>query len=115
MKVVDQNNSEHYRWGGHCDGWHLLKSDGLSVIEELVPPGHGEVRHFHRVSQQFFYVLSGAIVLELDGAHYDVQAGSGMHVPANMPHQLMNRSDGDARFLVISQPKSHADKHMTNN
>jgi hypothetical protein len=32
--IKSTENSEHYQWGNLCDGWHLLKSDTLSVIQE---------------------------------------------------------------------------------
>ena len=110
MKVVDLKNSEHYRWGVDCHGWHLLDNDELSVIEEIVPPSGAEVRHFHHASQQFFYVLSGAVELEIDGAHFEVHVGRGIHVAAGISHQLSNKTQEEARFLVISQPKSHGDR-----
>ena len=53
------SNAEHYKWGESSDGWHLLKSDNLSVIEENVPPCEKEIRHVHVRAQQFFYVLEG--------------------------------------------------------
>jgi len=110
MKVVNAENSEHYKWGKDSDGWHLLKSDSLSIIEENVPPNEKEERHYHNESQQFFYVLSGVAHLEISGNVTEVCAGCGIHVPAKVPHQLMNQSTENLRFLVISQPKSHGDR-----
>ena len=46
---IDQETAEHYAWGSVCDGWHLLKHPELSVIQERVPPGVGEVKHYTRV------------------------------------------------------------------
>ena len=110
MKPVNTGNAEHYRWGSESDGWHLLKSDSMSVIEERVSPGGAEVRHVHSSSQQFFYVLSGTATLEISGEIHQVEAGSGIHVPPGTPHQLNNQGDSDLRFLVISQPPSHDDR-----
>lgn len=110
MKIVNTENSEHYKWANNSDGWHLLKSDGLSVIEENVPPNEKEERHYHNASQQFFYVLSGSAHIEISGEVFDVHAGNGIHVPAKESHQLMNSGTVNLRFLVISQPKSHGDR-----
>ncbi|WP_020412078.1 cupin domain-containing protein [Microbulbifer variabilis] len=110
MKPVNTNNSEHYKWGNGSDGWHLLKSDKLSVIEERVSPGESEVRHFHKHSQQFFYVLSGIVTIEISEVRHTVESGQGIHVPAGIPHQLMNLSTSEIRFLVISEPRSHGDR-----
>jgi len=110
MKIVNTENSEHYKWGNDSDGWHLLKSEALSLIEENVPPNEKEERHYHNESQQFFYVLSGVAHLEISGNVFEIHAGSGIHVPAKEPHQLMNNGAVNLRFLVISQPKSHGDR-----
>jgi hypothetical protein len=45
-------DAEHYVWGSVCDGWRLLNEADLSVIQERVPPGQGEVRHFHRTDTE---------------------------------------------------------------
>lgn len=109
--AVSRSNAEHYRWGNDCDGWYLVKDSRLSVIEELMPPGAAEIRHHHQRAQQFFYVLSGEVMMEIEGQPTLVPAGSGIRVLAGKRHQIRNPSSGPARFLVISQPPSHADRH----
>lgn len=110
MKVINTENAEHYEWGENADGWHLLQSDSLSVIEECVPPDEKEQRHYHKHAQQFFYVLSGLATFEISGKTFEIPVNNGIHVPAGEPHQLINNSDQDLRFLVISEPKSHGDR-----
>ena len=110
MKAISTGNAEHYKWGDDADGWHLLKSNDLSIIEESVPPGGTERRHYHTRSQQFFYVLTGIASIEMAGETVQVHAGEGFHIPAGLPHQLMNNHTTDLRFLVVSQPQSHGDR-----
>ncbi|MBM3116867.1 cupin domain-containing protein [Jeongeupia naejangsanensis] len=110
MRVIDTSNAEHYRWGDACDGWHLVKQTGLSVIEERVPPGGSEVRHAHARARQFFYVLAGELAIEVDGVTHRVTAGQGLDIAPTQAHQVCNRGDIDARFLVVSQPPSHNDR-----
>ena len=110
MGSVSAQNAEHYRWGQGCDGWHLLAGDDLSVIEERMPPGASEVRHRHARSRQFFYALVGTLTLELDGQVHRLQQGQGLHVPPGAAHQARNDSRADARFLVVSVPRSHGDR-----
>lgn len=109
-EAVDCSNAEHYRWGTVCDGWHLLKNDQLSVIQERVPPGAGEVRHRHSRAQQFFYVVSGVATLEFDDGAISLTAGQGLHVPADTTHRFANGSDADVVFLVISSPPTAGDR-----
>lgn len=110
MSVISFKTAEHYIWGDKCDGWHLAKSPGLSVIQERVPYGCSEVRHFHERSEQFFYVLSGTATIEVDGEISQLTAGTGIHVPAGIPHQLSNQQTEDLTFLVVSTPPSHGDR-----
>jgi quercetin dioxygenase-like cupin family protein len=107
---IDGTNAEHYAWGDGCDGWHLLKTDGLSVIKERVPPGRGEVRHYHRSARQFFYILAGEATLEAGGKEHSLAAGQGLEVPPGIPHRFRNDSANEVVFLVVSSPKSHGDR-----
>ena len=109
-EVVQAKSENHYTWGDVCDGWHLVRHENLSVIEERLPPGTTEQRHFHTQARQFFYVLSGELTMELNGELLAVRAGQGLEIAPGQAHQAMNRSDADLRFLVISQPPSHGDR-----
>lgn len=110
MTAINTDIAEHYKWGNDSDGWHLLKSDSLSIIQERVSPGECEQRHYHNNSQQFFYILSGVAHIEISGEVHEVNKGSGLHVPAKEPHKLMNKGNVDLIFLVVSEPKSHGDR-----
>jgi mannose-6-phosphate isomerase-like protein (cupin superfamily) len=108
--VISKSGAEHYRWGQGCDGWHLVKTDGLSVIHERTPPGTSEEGHLHRASRQFFLVLSGTVTLGTDGRREVLRAHEGAEVPPGVPHQLFNASEDAAEFVVVSQPPSHGDR-----
>jgi len=108
--AVSRGNAEHYRWGHECDAWHLVKDPHLTVIEELMPPGAAEVRHYHKKAQQFFYILSGEAIMEVEGNPVLVPAGSGIRIMPGVRHQIRNPSSSALRLLVISHPPSHGDK-----
>ena len=110
MKPISRASAEHYRWGDSCDGWHLVKTGALSVIEEQMPPGTAEVLHHHRKAQQFFFVLAGSAEMELANETVEIGAGEGVHIPPEMVHRIRNNSEAPVRFLVISQPPSDGDR-----
>lgn len=110
MAITSIENSEHYVWAGNCDGWHLARSESLSVIQERVPPGSSERRHFHNRAEQFFYVLAGIATLEVNGEIHSLHPNEGLHVPAGVAHTLSNEHELPAEFLVISTPPSHGDR-----
>jgi len=108
--ATDQSVAEHYTWSGICEGWHLLKHADLSVIQERVPPGSGEVEHFHSRARQFFFVLSGTATLEFNGQSVTFGAGQGVHVPPETHHRFANTSAHDVIFLVVSSPSTAEDR-----
>ena len=107
-------NAEHYRWGGSqnddCDGWHLVCTSKLSVIEERMPPATSEARHVHAKLRQFFYALAGELTLEVEHHDFVLHTGHGIEISPGQAHQAMNRSTGDVRMLVTSQPPSYGDR-----
>jgi mannose-6-phosphate isomerase-like protein (cupin superfamily) len=107
VRAGDEN---HYQWGGVCDGWHLLRSGELSVIEERMPSSSEEQRHFHQRARQFFYVLEGELSMEVEGRLHLLGACQGLEIAPGEQHQARNSSPAEVRFLVVSQPPSHGDR-----
>ncbi|MBA3470531.1 MAG: cupin domain-containing protein [Herpetosiphonaceae bacterium] len=107
---ISTANAEHYTWGQSCDGWFLVKSPELTIIQERVPPGGFEVRHYHERAWQFFYVLSGQATLEVARQIYLLGPQEGLEIAPGMPHQLRNQASIDLLFTVTSRPNSHGDR-----
>jgi quercetin dioxygenase-like cupin family protein len=112
-ETISRQTAQHYSWGTGCDGWHLVKTESVSVIEERMPPGTSEVRHYHQKANQFFYVLRGNLRIDVEGNENSLSAGQGLHIEAGKRHQVHNRSASDVEFLVVSNPPSHGDRMAT--
>ena len=108
--VVSIENAEHYVWGGSCDGWHLLKRDDMSVIQERDQVGAAEVMHYHTQARQFFYILEGEGTMEFEDHKVVLHQGEGFEIPPQVRHQFRNLSDADVHFLVISVPTTRGDR-----
>lgn len=50
--MIDKHRASHYAWGKGCDGWHLVNTPELSVIQERMPAGTAEQRHRHQDARQ---------------------------------------------------------------
>jgi methyltransferase (TIGR00027 family) len=103
-------SAEHYTWGQACDGWHLVKQEGLSVIQERMPAGTAEARHRHGKARQLFFVLTGELELETEGVTQMLAAGSGLEVPPGTAHRAVNRGPDVVEFLLVSQPPAQGDR-----
>jgi mannose-6-phosphate isomerase-like protein (cupin superfamily) len=109
-KIVDTSSAEHYTWGDNCDGWYLVRTPELNIIEERMPPGTSETRHHHVRARQFFFVLEGELTMEVEHHEFVVKAGQGIEISSGQAHQAMNRSGAELRIMVTSQPPSHDDR-----
>ncbi len=102
-RIISTKTADHYNGAAisapTTDGWHLVKTPDLSVIEELMPPGTCERRHYHLHARQFFYVLDRDLTLEIDGQDFVLQSGEGIEIAPGQPHQAFNRSAAPVRML----------------
>jgi len=108
--MISIENAERYTWGEGCDGWHLVRTAAVSVIQERMPAGTREQRHFHQRARQFFYVLEGELTMEIEGSLTVLAAGQGVEIAPGVEHQAINASAADVWFTVTSVPPSHGDR-----
>ncbi|NOU93639.1 cupin domain-containing protein [Paenibacillus sp. LMG 31456] len=108
--MISKHNAEHYTWGDNCDGWRLVNNEEKSIIHEKMPPGASEARHYHNKSSQFFFILSGVMNIEINGAEFTIGQHEGIEVLPLQAHQVFNKTEHDIEFLVISQPTTQNDR-----
>ncbi len=71
----------------------------------VLPPGKvAWPFHAHHVNEEMFLILEGTGSLRLGEAQYPLRAGDVIAVPPgpDTPHQILNDSDADLRYLCIS-------------
>lgn len=102
---------KQYKWGNNCEAWNFVDHKDLSVKLESMPPGTEEVLHYHKLSQQFFYITKGKAVFEADEVILIVYEGEGIHIEAGCKHRIMNKEEVTLEFIVCSRPSAHNDRH----
>ena len=109
---VSRNTQKAYKWSDGGVGWPLVETEGLLVIEETLAPGCGEKHHYHNQAEQCFYMLAGCAVMQLaDGHHVEIDTGMAIHITPKTIHAIVNQTDKEIRFLVMSAPSSRGDRH----
>lgn len=73
-------------------GFHLV----------TIPPGReANIYHRHTCEEEFFYILGGRGIAEIDGEAHEVGPGDFLGFAApSVPHQLRNPFDQDLVYLV---------------
>jgi quercetin dioxygenase-like cupin family protein len=91
----------------------LADFESCVALGARIPAGkaRGE-RHAH-VCDQLFYVISGQMGLEMDGANYAVPAGSVAFLPAGVPHVSWNSSDAEEVHLDLMAPPTAPGKPLS--
>ncbi len=108
---TDKEKADSYSWGKSCTGWILAETPGLSIKQELMPPGTKEKAHFHHKAQQFFYILSGTATFYLGKETRVLKAQQGLLIKPLTEHFVVNETSKPLEFLVISQPSTKNDRN----
>ena len=84
----------------------------FSLWESIVPPGAGAPAHTHTREDEAFYVLSGEVLFEVEGAADPLRLGPGgfLFAPRNRRHAYRNIGTVAARLLVFAIPGDGLDR-----
>lgn len=104
MPVIDTRTVEKFEWGHNCSVWTLLNNSKLTVMQESMPAHTQDELHYHKESTQFIYMLSGILHVELNGKLIKLEAQQGLEIPQGANHRVLNQSNNDVSFLLISAP-----------
>ena len=84
-----------------------------SLAEATLAPGRSTTRHYHRASEEIYFVVEGDGEMELDGERRRVEPGDAILIPPDAWHTLVNVGDGLLSILCCcSPPYSHDDTFM---
>jgi mannose-6-phosphate isomerase-like protein (cupin superfamily) len=76
-----------------------------SLIEYTAPPRFaGPPLHWHRRTSEAFYVLEGAVTIQVGERAIRAEAGSFVLIPTSVIHSFSNPEDEPARFLTLVSP-----------
>lgn len=79
-------------------------TDGAwSLMEEDVPLGLGPPLHRHDWDEAY-YVIEGALDIEMDGKLVRVERGDFAYLPRNTVHAFKGGSESAARVLIFASP-----------
>jgi len=88
--------------------WH---TEAQSLAEASLATGQATQRHYHRASEEVYFVLEGRGAMELDGRQSDVTPGDAVLIPPGAWHRITALEP--LRFLCCCSPLySHGDTYF---
>ncbi|MGW2988317.1 cupin domain-containing protein [Streptomyces goshikiensis] len=70
----------------------------------IMGPGESIAEHYHPYSEEFVYVVSGVLEVDLDGDTHPLRTDQGLLVPINVRHRFRNIGDVEARMVFHLGP-----------
>jgi mannose-6-phosphate isomerase-like protein (cupin superfamily) len=110
LKLIDMQYSNHMIWGNNCDVYTLINTNKFHIIHETILPWNKDKMHYHSVSDQFLYLLSGKIKVKLRNDTIFLKQYQGIMIPAKYPHYVENNENETAVLLTISAPGNSDDR-----
>ena len=81
-----------------------------SLAEATLEPDQATERHYHRATEEIYFVLKGSGRMEVDGDTLTVRPGDAVLIPPGAWHTLDNNGSSELRILCCcSPPYSHDD------
>lgn len=84
-----------------------------SLAEATLPPQTATQRHYHKISEEIYFLLEGTGLMEIDGAVREVRPGDAILIPAGAWHQITANGGTTLRFLCCcAPPYAHDDTYF---
>lgn len=83
-----------------------------SLAEATVPAGGSTQRHYHKLSEEFYFILEGAGTMEINGEERGITPGDAILIPPGAWHTIT--ATESLRFLCCcAPPYSHDDTFVS--
>ena len=79
-----------------------IQSHSLAKI--TLPAGKSSEPHFHKVSEESYFILAGTSAITVDGISTELRPGDAILIEPFETHQISNQSDADLVFLAVCVP-----------
>lgn len=82
-----------------------------SLAEARLPAGAQTDRHYHKLAEEFYFILEGSGTMEINGAEQAVGVGDAILIPPNSWHQITAKAP--LVFLCCcAPPYAHDDTYF---
>jgi mannose-6-phosphate isomerase-like protein (cupin superfamily) len=75
-----------------------------SLAEATLEPAQATQRHYHRATEEIYFVVKGSGEMEVDGERRHVRPGDAILIPPGAWHTLENNGTSELRILCCCSP-----------
>ena len=82
----------------------LGRATNHSLATVILYPWKCSPKHYHKISEEIYYVLSGKAIIVIDNEEYTLTKNDSCLIMPGDVHQIFNYSNNKVEFLVTSAP-----------
>lgn len=94
---MDDADVVYARLGGN------FENRTLEPLHVTYPPEYASEESCHE-GEEFYYVLSGQLVVDIEGDEHKLNADDSLHFASHRRHRLENRGDVPVHVVVVTTP-----------
>lgn len=114
MKIASLGRVEAFRTKDGSTIRELHHTAVQSLAEATLEPDEATERHYHRRSEEVYFVVKGSGELEVDGETRTVRPGDAVLIPPGAWHTLVNTGSSELRILCCcAPPYAHEDTYFS--
>jgi mannose-6-phosphate isomerase-like protein (cupin superfamily) len=73
-------------------------------VHVVLPPGKASPAHFHKVSEETYYLLTGEARMRIEDVTRTVRPGDACLIMPREAHEIRNIGSHDLEFIAVSGP-----------
>jgi len=75
-----------------------------SLARIIVPPGKSSHTHYHKISEETYFILQGEGQMRVNDKDFTLVPGQACYLAPGDRHQIENQGDMDLEFLAVCTP-----------
>ena len=79
-------------------------STKVSLAKLIVGPGQKSQRHYHKETEEIYYILSGGGRVAIGDESFGIGPGSAIFLPTGMAHEIHNTGEEELVFVCADAP-----------
>ena len=76
----------------------------VSFAKLIIKPGQKSRPHYHDITEEIYYILSGTGTVIIGDDAFDIRQGHAIFLPIGSRHQIINKGDSDLVFVCADAP-----------
>jgi len=75
-----------------------------SLAQIVIPSGKSSVPHYHKISQETYFILAGKGQMKVNDREFELGLGQACLIEQGEVHQILNQGEEDLIFLAVCVP-----------